>query len=76
MLSQYIYKTKLLYNLDILNILILLALVNSIKSTFLDGMVSHDLATKTLHCGDAPAVACQYRGQALQTDTEIRIKQK
>ena len=43
---------------------------------YLDGMVSHGLATETLDRGDAPAVACQYRGQALHTDTGITIKLK
>ena len=41
---------------------------------FLDGMVAQGLAAETLHRGDAPAIARQYRGQALHTGTEVRIK--
>ena len=37
-------------------------------------MVAEGRVAETLHSGDAPAVARQYRGQALHTGTVVRIK--
>ena len=70
------YLTRLLNNLDITKNSYCIDIGHFQNSVaYLEGMVSNSLATETLHCGDTPAVACQYRGQTLHADTAIRIKQ-